>query len=366
MEFLRILLIPFALIYGLMVVLRNKLFDWGVFRSKEFDIPIISVGNLSTGGSGKSPQIEYLIRILRPHYKVATLSRGYGRHSKGFRIVSPNHTPVETGDEPLQYARKFEDVIVAVDEKRVNGIRQLRKKFPEIEVILLDDAFQHRWVKPGLSMLLTDYHSLYTDDFILPTGNLREPKSGAKRADMIIITKTANVFSPLAKRLVEDKIKPRPYQSVYYSYIEYNNFKPLWSELDESLPKQANTILLFTGIANSYPLVDYLKRFCDELITLEYSDHHHYSISDLKQIKNTYDNIVGSKKVIVTTEKDAMRLSYPKIKTFAQQMPIFYMPIEVKIHFDNRKEDFEKQVLDYVRNDKRNRNTSETRSSVGT
>lgn len=346
---------PIALIYGLVVVIRNKFFDWGLFPSKKFDIPIISVGNLSTGGTGKTPHIEYLIKILKPQFKIAILSRGYGRNSKGFRIVSTNHTVAETGDEPLQYVRKYKDILVTVDERRVNGIRQIRRKFTDVDVILLDDAFQHCWVKPGISILLSDYHNLYADDFLLPTGNLREPKWSAKRADMIVITKTAHVFSPLAKRLVEERLKVKPYQSLYFSFINYGNFIPLWNTHEYGNQKKANTIVLFTGIANSHPLVAYLKRFCDELITIEYSDHHSYSIKDLKHINKIFNDVIGSKKILVTTEKDAMRLSNPKIKTFAEQLPIFYLPIEVKIHIEEKKNDFENKIINYVRNHQRNR-----------
>ena len=334
--------------------IRNFLFNCKVLRSKRFDIPIISVGNLSFGGTGKTPLIEYLVRLLKKKYSVVALSRGYGRKTKGFILANENSTPCEIGDEALQYKTKFKESIkVAVDGNRRRGIKILFNKFPELKVVLLDDAFQHRWVKPGLSILLTDYHKLYCDDFPPPSGTLREFRRGSKRADIIIVTKTTSVLSPITRRRITNIIKPKEYQSLYFSYIKYGVLQSLQNE--DTIPKATkfSTILLFSGIANSYPLQDRLRNKCNELIVMEFKDHHKYSVNDLNKIKNKFENIYTKNKIIITTEKDAMRFSKPELSEIVKELPFYYLPIEVKLHKDDAKE-FDKQIIDYVRKNKRN------------
>lgn len=231
MFLLRILLLPFSLIYGLIVGVRNYFFNNGLLKSVEFKIPVISVGNLSAGGTGKTPHVEYLIRLLKDHFKIAVVSRGYLRKTRGFVLTDINSTVSMVGDEPMQYINKFKNLLVAVDENRNHGIQKLMTSHTELDAVILDDAFQHRYVKPGLSILLTDFHSLYSKDFLLPVGRLRESKKGAKRADIIIVTKTDPVFSPLSKRAVLEQLKPQPHQKVFFSYVTYGLPIPVFAEL---------------------------------------------------------------------------------------------------------------------------------------
>ncbi len=336
------------------MLIRNFLFSCKILPGKRFNIPVISVGNLSFGGTGKTPHIEYLIRLLKKKYPVAALSRGYGRKTKGFILATENSSPCKIGDEPLQYKTKFKDSIeVAVDRRRRRGIKILYNKFPKLDVILLDDAFQHRWVKPGLSILLTDFHKLYCNDYPPPTGTLREFRRGSKRADIIIVTKTTSVLSPITRRRLTNIIKPKEHQTLYFSYIRYSALQSLLTK--ETIPKSKkfSTILLFSGIANSYPIQDRLRKKCNELIVMEFRDHHKYSIKDLSKIKNKFEDIYTKNKVIITTEKDAMRLSKPDLFKFVENLPIYYLPIEVKLHKDDTAE-FDKQIIDYVRKNKRN------------
>ena len=357
MRTLLFLLYPFALLYGIISRIRNKLYDWGVCSSKMFDIPVISVGNLSVGGTGKTPCVEYLIRLLQKDFKVATLSRGYGRNTKGFYRAGKRSASNEIGDEPVQLKQKFKNLVVAVDENRVRGIENLTKKFPELDVILLDDAFQHRAVKPGLSILLTDFHNLYPENYPLPTGTLREFRSGAKRADIILVTKTNKILSPITARRLQNLIKPKPHQKLCFSYIKFGGFVPLPGILNPELPKKINSILLFAGIANIYPLEEHLRKMSQELEILDFKDHHEYSFRDLEHIRKKFDDLFSKNKIIVTTEKDAMRLCIPKTPEYLINLPVFYVPIEVKIHKICRQE-FNEQIIEYVKKNSGNRKVS--------
>lgn len=351
MDFFRLFLAPFAMLYGLIVRVRNKLFDWGLLPSRSFPLPVISVGNLCVGGTGKTPHIEYLIRLLRNDYRTASLSRGYGRKTKGFILAKETATAETIGDEPLQYATKFTDIAVAVDEDRRHGITQLQKQI-QAEVVLLDDAFQHRYVHPGLSILLTDFHNLYTDDYLLPTGSLREPRSGARRADIIIITKTPKVFSPITRRRLLFEIQPKPHQNLFFTFIKYGTMLPFKGALSTTLQPSYSTILLISGIANPYPLQDHLKQSCSELITLKYTDHHQYDVKDLEHITETFNNIFTKNKIIVTTEKDAMRLRKADLAPLIKNLPVFYIPIEIEFH-NQDKQKFDKLVKSYISKEKK-------------
>lgn len=355
MELLRILLIPFALIYGWIISIRNLLFNWKILPSVKFSLPVISVGNLSVGGTGKTPHIEYLIRLLSPDYDVNTLSRGYGRETKGFKKATAENYASQIGDEPLQYFRKFNSIGVFVDENRRRGIRTILKTNENAEVILMDDAFQHRFVKPGLSILLTDFHNLYSRDYLLPSGKLREPIAGASRADLIIVTKTERVLSPILARQIINELKPKPHQNVYFSYIKYGMFTSLWDN-DYALEGgvRFGMILLFAGIANTYPIEEYLRDHCNELVVIRFKDHHQYTEQDLLRIKRNFDDLYSPNKLLVTTEKDAMRLLQPELVEIAVKLPVFYMPIEVEIH-KNYKQQFDNQILNYVNKDQRKR-----------
>ncbi len=355
MNFLRLILLPLALLYGIITFIRNKLFDWRIIPSKSFDFPVISVGNLSVGGTGKTPHVEYIIRLLKNEFNVAALSRGYKRKTKGFVLADEQTGVNEMGDEPVQFYKKFPDIKVAVDEKRVRGIKTLIKRFPELKAIILDDAFQHRYVKPGLSILLTDFHKLYVNDYPLPTGSLREFRSGAKRADIIIVTKTSNVLSPITRRRLTGLIKPRDFQKLYFSYIEHGSFTAIPGVNFNPDKSKYNTILLVAGIANTYPLERYLKKHCEELEILKFPDHHKYTLKDMEEIIESFDNIFSKNKIIVTTEKDAVRFMDKDILDTIKNLPICYMPIKVVFHSEDR-EEFNNQILSYVRTNKRNNN----------
>ncbi|MBK7028446.1 MAG: tetraacyldisaccharide 4'-kinase [Bacteroidales bacterium] len=334
MEILRFLLYPFALVYGFFIFMRNKLFDWGLLRSTPFPLPIISVGNLVAGGSGKSPLVEYIVRSLKEEYKVAVLSRGYKRKTRGFRIVSSQDAVENVGDEPLQFASKFPEITVAVDESRRNGIRKLMAEIPGLEAVILDDAFQHRYVKPSISILVTDYHRIFTKDFLLPVGRLREHRKNGKRANIIVVSKTPKIFSPLVRRQLLDDLKPAPYQNVCFSYIAYDEWVPLYPEVPaiEGEGRKVNTILMLTGIVLTSPMEEYLRPFCSDLSMLSFPDHHHFSEKDIQSIKETFNSLPTRRKLIITTEKDAMRLRNEEAKSMLKDIPVYYLPIRSNFH----------------------------------
>ena len=362
MKFLRILLFPFSIVYGLLLFLRNKLYDWRIFSSTEFDIPIISVGNLSVGGTGKTPHIEYLIRLLSPEFFIATLSRGYGRKTKGFILADSHSLSADIGDEPLQFKKKFTAVPVAVDEKRVRGVKKIISLYPTIQSILLDDAFQHRSIKPGLSIVLTDFSKLFLNDFMLPTGSLREFRSGIKRADIIIVTKCPEVLLPIERKRLIAEINPLPHQNIFFSIIKYGEFIPLSGDSVNPFSKayyfeHNYSIVLFTGIANTIPLEYYLKDHVKTIVPVKFPDHHTFTINDLAAVKKIFDNIASANKIILTTEKDAMRLKGPEFKEILDHLPLFYMPIEIEFNNNDKNNrldntagnEFNKQILNYVR-----------------
>jgi len=353
MQLIQIILFPLAFCYGLIMFFRNLFFDWGIIPSEKFNLPVISVGNLSCGGTGKTPQIEYLIRLLSPKYFVATLSRGYGRDSDGFIIGSKRSQAKYIGDEPLQFVKKFDGIKVAVDDKRRRGIKLLIQKYPGLDIILLDDAFQHRSVRPGLNILLTDYHDLYTEDYVLPSGRLREPRRGAKRADAILVTKTPKIFSPITRRRIIEDISPRPYQVVLFTYLKYGNPILVHESSRFVYPPVVSRILLFTGIADDYPFREHLQRMCTDLMVMKFPDHHLYTQKDIENILKTFNDIPTQRKVVITTEKDMMRLKTPELSTILKTIPLFYIPIEI-VFQGNDQEKFDKLILTYVEKNKRN------------
>jgi tetraacyldisaccharide 4'-kinase len=355
MKVLRILAYPFALIYGLITALRNKLFDIGILPVKEFrNVRLIGVGNLAAGGTGKTPHVEYIVRLLKSHYRIATLSRGYGRKTSGFLVADTTMTTAQIGDEPKQFRNRFEkDVIVAVDGNRVRGTEKIMEQFPETELIVLDDVFQHRRIKPGLQIMLTDYANLYYQDQVLPTGYLREFRRGSKRADIIIVTKTPEMFSPLERKRIMKEMRAEAYQRIYFSTIRYGNLLSLSSFNDKSeLPKEkcfseGYSVVLLTGIANAHSLEYYLKDKVKELIPYKFRDHYEFSASDLLGLQELYSKIGNGKKIILTTEKDAMRLDKPELKEILNTMPVYYVPIEIGFH-DKDEEEFNEQLFNYV------------------
>ena len=335
MKLLRYILFPIVPFYFLATWFRNKLYDFGIKSSSSFNVPIICVGNLSVGGTGKTPMIEYLIKLLSNKYKVATLSRGYKRKTKGFVIADQNMNAQDIGDEPFQFFKKFKDIIVSVDANRCNGIEHLLKFEQKPDVILLDDAFQHRKVKAGFNVLLTSFDNLYSNDILLPTGNLREPKLGAKRADVIIVTKCPNSISETEKSKIRRQLKPLNDQQVFFSSIKYSKtIKNAVEEINlEDLKEKKFTLV--TGIANPNPLVEYLNSKSLTFDHLNYKDHHDFSEKDIDQIK--------SKQLIITTEKDFMRM-----ESFLNGINnAFYIPIETSI--ENSKE-FEMLIKNFMVN----------------
>lgn len=358
MDFLRLLLYPFACLYGLIMGIRNKLFDWKILPSESFPLAVISVGNLSYGGTGKTPVVEYLIRLLQNDYKVSTLSRGYKRKTKGFVLSGKSSTFEEIGDEPLQYHTKFKKVKVAVHEKRREGIRALMEHHPDLDIVLLDDAYQHRYVKPGLSILLTDFHKLYVNDYPIPAGTLREFRCASRRADIIIVTKTPGVLSPITRRRITSLIKPKIHQQLLFSHISYGKPVPLYKKHKDLLKKRYTNILLFSGVANSYPLQEHLQTMCTDLHVMDFKDHHKYTLQDLEKIKDNYDNMFTRNKVIFTTEKDAMRLDKSVLRDVIKNMPVFYIPIKFKFH-NGDSVIFDDQIREYVEKDTGNKPVSE-------
>ena len=352
----RILLYPLSLIYGLGVAVRNLLYDVGVLTEHEFkSISTISIGNLSTGGTGKTPHTEYLIRLLKDEFKLSTLSRGYGRNSRGFKLANEECNFEDIGDEPLQFYKKFPDLTVAVDADRASGINQLQRKVDDLDIVLLDDAFQHRSIVSGVSILLTEYSKLFVDDLLLPAGNLRESKKGMRRADIIIVTKSPEVLSPLDARTIKDRIKPKSYQNVYFSYFKYGNIRHVFDSVSNTYPRysQISKVILVTGIAHSGRLVEYLNQFGFQINHLRFPDHHGYTEKDIAQIKTAYNEKSLGRNVIITTEKDAMRFQHPDLEEQLNDLPIYYLPIEVAFH-NNKATEFNEQILHYVRTNKVN------------
>lgn len=347
MKLLKILAFPFALLYGLLTTIRNKLFDWSILKERKYNIPIIGVGNLSTGGTGKTPHVEYLIKILKSGFKVAALSRGYKRETKGFQIAKPFSQVKDVGDEPLQISLKHPDAVVAVCKKRREGIKKIINKFPNNQAIILDDVFQHRYVKPGLNILLTDYHRIFTENYILPTGNLREFRWNAKRADAIVVTKTPGVFSPLDRKLILKDLSKYKVDNVFFSYIKYGDWEPFSDAAKKEREQKAKTIFLITGIANPVPLEEHLKRSCLDLKTFRFPDHYQFKEVDIRKIVQKYQETFSGSKTIVTTEKDMMRLRGKNFRKLLKNIPVYYIPIEVDFHNDD-KENFNQMVKNFV------------------
>lgn len=350
---MRKLLLPISMLYYIVLYIRHKFYDWGLLKSRSYDIPNICVGNLNLGGTGKTPHIEYLINLLSDEFKVAVLSRGYGRKTKGYLLANSNHSHKDIGDEPLQYFKKFNDIRIAVDENRCEGVEKLIQEENPPQVILLDDAYQHRKIKPGLNILLTDYYNLYSTNNLVPAGILRDIKKAANRADIIVVTKSPNVITPYYRKDVEDSLKPLPHQKVFYSYIEYLDFKPFSKASFDTDIREAKTVLLLCGIANTYSLEDFLKRKYNTISKIQFNDHHDFTEKDIDMVIGKYNDIIGKNKVIITTEKDAMRLVNSSFINKFENIPIFTLPIRIKFHKDDELS-FNNEILNYVRRNSRN------------
>lgn len=342
----RVLLLPFALVYGGIIIIRNFLYDKNIFRSAQFNLPLICVGNLVVGGTGKSPMVEYLVELLKPHFKVATISRGYKRKTKGYALANQNTTALEIGDEPMQFHIKFPGVPVAVGEERIVAIPQLLHDRPDTQAIILDDVFQHREVRAGLNILLTQYGDLYTKDFFVPTGDMRDQRSSAKRADIIVVTKCPENLSEVKKDEIKDELNAKEHQQIFFTAIEYG--KPYHIVTLEQRPLCKNDeVLLVCGIANPKPLKEYLSAQAETYYQLAYNDHYIFRIDDLKDIQKKFAAINAEHKIIITTEKDAVRLL--KFKEQLLDLPLYVLPVHHKFLFDEGKL-FDKRVNDFIAN----------------
>lgn len=352
-----ILLYPFSLLYGLAVYIRNFLFDYQIIGSKEFNIPIISIGNITVGGTGKTPHVEHLIRLLKDEFQVATLSRGYKRKTRHFILASDHSTATEVGDEPRQIKQKFPEIHVAVDRKRVHGINELMKNIPELEVIILDDAFQHRYVKAGRSILLIDYNRPLSEDYLLPSGRLREQSFEKRRANIILITKCPDRLKPIERRIVVKDLKLYPFQHLYFTKIKDNDPQRVFRISSnpftrEEIKKMKPQILMVAGIANPRSFKKFIRNYSTHITELVYPDHYEYKPKDINNIISAFHALEGVEKIIFTTEKDAMRLQkFNDIDTTVKER-FYYIPISI----DFLNEDtghFNQHIINYVRDNKR-------------
>lgn len=347
---LKYILRPFAFLYGYVMLIRRFLYTKNVFKRHTFDLPIILVGNISVGGTGKTPHVEYIIHLLSDNHRVACISRGYKRKSKGFIRASGKENATIIGDEPAQYKTKFRDLIdVVVCEDRVAGIEQILNFDLKPDVIIMDDGYQHLPIKAGFSILLTDFYHPYITDYPMPSGRLREFKSAAKEADIIVVTKCPAIVSPLEIKNFRKELKLKKHQSLMFSHLIYYDWLPLTDLAKQnSICNKTTQILLVSGIADSYPFYEYARTKCFELKELKFGDHQAFTPKDIQTIKNEYDGLLSSNKIILTTEKDAMRLSCINNQKELNLLPIFYVPINVVFQEPYGKK-FNEKIFDYVR-----------------
>jgi tetraacyldisaccharide 4'-kinase len=358
-----ILLYPLSLIYGLITAFRNFLYDSGILHTKEFTVPVICVGNITVGGTGKTPHTEYLAELLKLNFKVATLSRGYKRKTSGFRIASSSSTVNDIGDEPLQIYRNHPEIIVTVDTNRVSGVKRVLLEHPDTDVIILDDAFQHRRISPGFSILLSDFNRPIMSDHMLPYGNLRENKINMRRADIILITKSPEDLSAIQRRIIVKEIEKEDYQNLYFTSFKYKEPVPVFGESrKENQPLvpgfQNSGLVLITGIANPLLLKEYLRKSHSEIIHLDFPDHYNYSEKDLQEISAAYNNLKSKSRYLITTEKDSVR--FREFTNIAEPIKSAFYYIPIGISFLNEdKDEFDNLIIDYVRKNHRNHRVSE-------
>ncbi len=356
---LRWWLAPIAWMYAMVVAVRNILFDWKILSSTEYDIPIISVGNITVGGTGKTPHIEYLVQLLSPHYRVAVLSRGYKRKTSGYVLSTTESTASQIGDEPYQIKRKFPDITVAVDANRRRGIEHLMKLDPAIDVILLDDAFQHRYVKPTHSILLIDYNRPITEDWMLPVGNLRESITSKYRANTVIVSKCPLDLKPMEFRVISKLLNVAPYQQLYFTGQLYSHIEPVFPEsapqrVLNKLEKQS--LLLVSGIATPQPFVQEMGKYSVGVPHLmQFPDHHNFTKGDLSKITTQLAALKGGDAIVVTTEKDAVRLKSNKYLSDELKSKFYYLPLQIQFIQPQQEELFNNKLLKHVREYKKDR-----------
>lgn len=343
---LNIILYPLSFLYGMGVAFRNWLFNVGVLKSESFDVPIISVGNITVGGTGKTPMTEYIISMLSERCRVGVLSRGYKRKTCGYVVATENSTAREIGDEPCQMKQKFPKTMVCVDANRRRGIKNMMKQENAPEVIILDDAYQHRYVKPGISILLIDYGRLPSEDKLMPLGNLREPMKSKNRANMIVVNKCPHDIKPIEMRIIRKKIGAFPYQTLYFTSIAYSSLTPLLEAEKLSSVSDYSAICL-SGVANAKPFIEHVSTLVSKMEVLEYGDHYNFGEKDLKKVENLFNTLPEGKRIIIVTEKDAMRLKDCGSLPESLRRYIYYIPIRLSfINGENRS--FDNLILDYV------------------
>ncbi|MBS1525767.1 MAG: tetraacyldisaccharide 4'-kinase [Bacteroidetes bacterium] len=345
MKYLRWLLFPFSLLYGLVVIIRNWCYDGGILKSRKFGIPTICIGNLEVGGAGKTPMTEYLIALFKDHYNLATLSRGYGRSTKGYLTATATATSAEIGDEPAQFKHKLPDVTVAVCEDRVAGVRHLQK---EHKLIILDDAFQHRAIKPGFNILLFDFNKLDEPRLLLPAGNFREPFSGRWRADILVATKCPASLSADRRTDAIQRLEPLPWQHVFFTTIDYLPLRGMNGQQATVTIDSETTVFLLTGIANAAPLVERIKGYTQYIVHHNYPDHHRFSLKNIAKLAGEFEACTSQKKVIVTTEKDEQRLLEHELAALVNTLPISVAPIGIRF-LDNGQQEFDRLIKKHVR-----------------
>ncbi len=357
---LKILLYPFSFLYGIVMYSRNRLYDLNILKSKDFNVPVISIGNITVGGTGKTPHVEYLAGLLKDTFEVATLSRGYKRKTRGYYQVETTTPVTDVGDEPLQIKKKFPEITVSVCENRVTGVEKLlntgNEKSPD--VVILDDAFQHRRITSGINILLIDYNRPIKEDMLLPAGRLRESISQMRRANIIIFSKCPpGEVTPIMRRILQKEVKLKPYQELFFTTYAYDKIKPVFPEVAgkaDIYKEQSYAILIVTGIAYPKLIPEHLKQFSGETEMLSFPDHHNYSQEDIRLIIRKFDTLKSPNKIIVTTEKDAVRFSgVPDLDEKIKKV-LYYLPVKVKF-IDEEGKLFNKKILNYVGENKSNR-----------
>ncbi len=356
---IKYLLYPFSLLYGIVVYFRNRLYDLHILKSKEFDVPVISIGNITVGGTGKTPHVEYLVNLLKEQFRVATLSRGYKRTTQGFLEVQPGSPVSSVGDEPLQIKKKFPEITVAVCENRVTGVKKIldSEEVKSPDVVILDDAFQHRRISPGINILLIDYNRPVKDDFLLPAGRLREGSYQMRRANMIIFTKCPGEITPIMRRIMQKEVRLKPYQELFFTTLVYDKILPVFDGKElpsDFFSKKEFAILVVTGIASPFLIYNYMEGFTQKMETMKFPDHHHYSEADIRAIFCKFEEINSEKKIIVTTEKDAMHFKDLGYLTVEFKDALYYLPVKIRF-LDEEGKLFNKKILGYVGENKSNR-----------
>ncbi len=360
-------LLPLSWLYGVGVKLRNVLFDMGLLKSKSYDIPVISIGNITVGGTGKTPHTEYLIRLLLKKYKVAVLSRGYKRKSRGYVLADTDTPMTQIGDEPYQMKQKFPEAYVAVDKNRRRGIERLctDEATRDTDVILLDDAYQHRYVNPGINILLVDYHRMIGEDKLLPAGRLREPHGSQRRASMVIVTKCPTDMKPMGFRVIQKALNLYPYQKLFFSTFRYGRMYRLFGT-EERAPESLEAdeaVMLLTGIASPEQMVIDLKRYTQRITSLSFADHHYFGSADAARINDTFARMEGERKLIITTEKDAVRLRHTAGLSDAVREALHVLPVEVEF-MQHQEETFNEKILGYVLKNSRNSILAKSKNAV--